>query len=83
MLNKRSFENKSSILLSNTCGCYYCLNTYRSSKVKEYVKDKNGFTAVCPKCGIDSVVAYDSHVDGLLETFKTSLAEQYEKSFGV
>lgn len=37
------------------CGCFYCVNTFRASKVKKYV-GKNADRALCPMCGIDSVL---------------------------
>jgi hypothetical protein len=39
---------------SKLCACFYCLQTYDASEVTEWVD--RGFTAICPKCGIDSVV---------------------------
>lgn len=50
----QSFKNKEKIESSKTCGCFYCLNIFSSKEVVEWV-DK-GKTALCPKCGIDSVL---------------------------
>jgi hypothetical protein len=36
------------------CGCYYCLKIFRFEEIKEYTD--NGLTAICPHCGIDSVI---------------------------
>lgn len=39
-------------------GCFFCLETYRADKVKEYAYGRKNIlehTAIC-KCGIDSVI---------------------------
>jgi hypothetical protein len=36
------------------CGCYYCLATFPSGDIHEWRDDSQ--TAVCPRCGIDSVL---------------------------
>jgi hypothetical protein len=41
---------------SNVCGCFYCLGTFSPTQIEDWVDDKDG-TALCPKCGIDSVLA--------------------------
>lgn len=48
-------DNKSSIFASKRCGCFYCGKTCEPSHVKEWV-DKKGKTALCPHCGIDSLL---------------------------
>ena len=47
------------ILNSKLCGCFYCLETFRPDEIIEWhLEDENGIgqTALCPKCGIDSVI---------------------------
>jgi hypothetical protein len=44
---------------SDTCGCFYCCSTFRPTEIAEWVdEDSNGVgqCALCPKCGIDSVI---------------------------
>jgi hypothetical protein len=49
-------------LLSRRCGCFYCLATFEAREILEWVDDqvvegeRCGVTALCPRCGIDSVV---------------------------
>ena len=54
-----SFKNRSALQESETAGCYFCCNTYPVTEITEYT-DANkagvGQTALCPKCGIDSVL---------------------------
>jgi len=53
-LGKLSMRNKEALKKSRKCSCYYCGKTYSPKQIKEYC-DK-GQTAICPKCGIDSVI---------------------------
>lgn len=80
-MTNRSFQNKEKVIKSDICGCYYCLNIYKSQFVTEYIEDKKGLTAECPKCSIDSVVPYDEELDGSLHLFKMKLEAQHKKSF--
>ena len=42
---------------SDVCGCFYCLKTFPPSAIAEWVEEPGGGrTAVCPHCGIDSVL---------------------------
>ncbi len=41
----------------NLCGCFYCCQTYPTNEIKEWIEDQNDNTAICPKCGIDSVLS--------------------------
>jgi hypothetical protein len=48
--------NEAELLRSSICGCFDCVETFAPTAVTEWVDDKNGRTALCPKCGIDSVL---------------------------
>ncbi len=54
--------NRKHILKSTECACIYCFSRFAPDEIEEYCydRDKNGNvlpdTALCPKCGIDSVV---------------------------
>jgi hypothetical protein len=39
---------------SDVCGCFYCLEVFPSSEIEDWTDDDD--TALCPKCGIDSVI---------------------------
>ena len=55
--HKRSFRNQEAMNGSELAGCFYCCKVYAPSQVKEYVRENcDGRTAICPKCGIDSVL---------------------------
>ncbi len=42
---KHSINNREKIEKSEKCGCYHCKKIFKSSEVKEWVKDKSGDTA--------------------------------------
>ena len=56
--HKNSFRNRDEIRLSSLCGCFYCLRTFPPAEVVDWVDVKGGgsATALCPECGIDSVI---------------------------
>lgn len=51
-----SFNNRKAIEQSTIAGCYYCKKIFdpRVKKIEEYVNKET--TALCPFCGIDSVI---------------------------
>jgi hypothetical protein len=57
--HRHSIHHRDEITHSNLCGCFYCCATFPPSDVTEWVdegSDGHGQTALCPKCGIDSVI---------------------------
>ena len=51
--------HRKQIEASELCGCFYCLETFRPSEIIEWVDADSsnvGQTALCPLCGIDSVI---------------------------
>lgn len=55
-LHKLSINNKRIIEVSKNCGCFHCLKIFNSSEIKKWVIDSKDYTAICPYCGIDSVI---------------------------
>ena len=55
---KFAISNKKAIQESPKAGCYYCKKTYKPSKVVEFLEHEE--IALCPKCGIDSVLPANS-----------------------
>lgn len=51
-------KHKAEVQSSRVCGCFYCLKTFPPSDIKEWID--RGETALCPKCGIDSVIGSGS-----------------------
>ena len=56
--HQHSINHRIEILASETCGCFYCLQTFPPSQIVEWCDEVNevGQTALCPNCGIDSVL---------------------------
>ena len=49
---------RSELVASTVCGCFYCKETFVPSEIADWCDD--GETALCPKCGVDSVLASES-----------------------
>jgi len=52
-------NNKPMLIKDKKCGCFYCLSIFNPSEILEWIPDTAG-TALCPKCGIDSVIGKSS-----------------------
>jgi hypothetical protein len=52
--HKRSIRHRGELEASTVCGCFHCLSTFPPGEIVEWTDD--GETAMCPKCGIDSVL---------------------------
>ncbi len=56
--------HRKEIEASQVCGCFYCQQTFAPSEIDEWIEEISGeyslrpdpWTAMCPKCGIDSVI---------------------------
>ena len=57
--HKFCMNNKTPLQKDKVCGCFHCLNIFSPDEIKSYIKDKSG-TAICPYCGIDSVIGESS-----------------------
>lgn len=51
-----SFENKTALENATRCGCYFCIQLFNPAEIDEWSKDKNGDTAICPRCSVDAVI---------------------------
>ena len=49
--------------MESIVGCYYCTKQYPSDEIEEFVDGEK--TAICPKCGIDSVVSFEGALEKL------------------
>ena len=54
--------HEEAILRSTNCGCFYCLSIFPPDEIKDWINESEncprgpGKTAICPNCGIDSVL---------------------------
>jgi len=47
-------RHRTEIRASVRCGCYFCFHTFPHTEIKAWVDSDQ--TALCPACGIDSVI---------------------------
>lgn len=62
-----TYENRKLLKRYKDCTCLYCGYNFKYTEVNSWVKDNNELTAICPKCGIDSVVP--THVKNNVEEY--------------
>lgn len=60
---KLSLKNRTALEAAAHCGCYQCIRTFETSEITQWT-DKDQ-TALCPHCGIDSIVAGITDIDVL------------------
>jgi len=53
--HKHCTNNRDALLDSSVCGCFYCLEVFEPSRITDWIPDTKG-TAICPYCGVDSVI---------------------------
>ena len=76
-------RNRAEVLASDWCRCFYCLGRFKTGDIEEWVDETEGDqqTAVCPLCGIDSVLGDAAGLDlsdeflNQMNTFWFSAAE--------
>lgn len=59
--HRHSFHNRVEIEKSLKCGCFSCGRLFDATEVEEYTND--GETALCPYCGVDSVIGDSSGIE--------------------
>jgi len=52
---RASRRNRAKVQAAKECGCYFCLRSFPSTDVVDWA-DLDEMTALCPHCGIDSVL---------------------------
>lgn len=58
LAHKHSSYHRAELKKSELCGCFYCLHCFQSTEIHSWLDKWDGVdqTALCPKCGIDSVI---------------------------
>jgi hypothetical protein len=66
LAHKHSSTHRDQVFASQACGCFYCLRIFSPEKITDWVDWPEdvavddeldfGATALCPYCGIDSVI---------------------------
>jgi len=54
----KSLFNKTALLDSKSCGCFYCLKTFSPEKIQRWIQERAGKedSAWCPFCEMDTVL---------------------------
>ena len=76
--HKLSYANKLRLKNATRCGCFYCLKFFSPKEIIDWSLDIPDETAICPYCGIDSVLG-DNEGFPMTEEF---MEEMYEEWFG-
>jgi hypothetical protein len=56
--HKKWMHNRNALREAAICGCFYCLEEFSADQIAVWVD--NDDTALCPFCGIDSVLGFSS-----------------------
>src|SRR5262245_15380299 len=57
-LQRLSSRHRRDVQAACVCGCFYCVTTFSPTEISEWVDERDAVssTALCPNCGIDSVI---------------------------
>lgn len=66
-ISELAFNNKHLLKLSNWCGCFYCLNLFSYQDISQWKNDTYDQTAICPFCGMESVIPSDDTRDSTMK----------------
>jgi hypothetical protein len=58
--HKFCIRHKSQLILDEKCGCFNCLKIFSPKEIERWLDDGADFTAICPYCGIDTVIGQSS-----------------------
>lgn len=61
-------EHKDEVLSSEICGCFFCESRFPPSEITEWHEEEQ--TALCPKCGFDTVIGSASGAEISKTTLK-------------
>jgi len=73
--HRRSIRHRQEIEASELCGCFYCETTFSPADITKWTDD--GQTALCPRCGIDSVLAARPDVPATAPAFLRAMHERW------
>jgi hypothetical protein len=75
--------HRDEINTSAICGCFYCLEIFPPQDIIEWLNDRihglDGQTALCPQCGIDSVIGAASGYPISREFLQAMRSRWFEK----
>lgn len=69
-----SSNHKPELENDRVCGCFYCLKIFSPTEIDEWIIEDTKIdyrgTAICPYCGIDSIIGESSDFPMTKEFFK-------------
>ncbi len=68
------YNNREQLSKVKVCGCFYCLRIFNPKLIVDWCDDNQ--TAICPFCGIDSII-YDSETYPISEEFLKQMDEYW------
>ena len=57
--HKYCSSHRRQLLNDHKCGCFNCLMIFNPNEITEWIEEQDG-TAICPYCGIDSIIGESS-----------------------
>lgn len=66
--HKKSSQHRAALSMAERCGCFYCCAEFPPVEITDWVDPasddmQDGTTALCPRCGIDSVIPLEPGMD--------------------
>lgn len=58
LAHRFSSKHRKELEKDSECGCFYCLAIFSPKEITEWVDNED--TAICPRCGIDSIIGESS-----------------------
>lgn len=60
--HRHSSHHRDEVLAGERCGCFYCCAVFAPSEITNWTDEWDGVgrTAMCPHCGVDSVIGDES-----------------------
>ena len=55
-------NHKNELTKDKICGCFYCLEIFSPNEIEMWINEGDG-TAICPYCGIDSIIGESSNCE--------------------
>lgn len=87
--HSKSFHNLRDLQDADICGCFHCERIFSPDEIKDWTDvevdevtgEKTQGTAICPYCGIDSVIAEDNENVITPENLKNAHKEYFERVY--
>jgi hypothetical protein len=56
---KKNIRNRVEVLASEQCGCHWCYRIFPPGEITDWTDWRDGvyMTPICPRCGVDCVIA--------------------------